>query len=221
MTKETALTCSRTSARRLLCNSLLVLALVSLCSLAGCASGRTDRQVVVTREGDAWADSVVKMMIEMGYRAVCEVKTDQGHFVLDGTCEFFDTGGKKIMAIHYNNGLQVGAWTQWHPNGVIAHESHLNEKGQFTGKDVDWDETGRKTAECYWRDGKKVGIQTSWDEKGRIAARLFWANDEPAKLEQYKNGKIYRILEGSEAKAYLRARALERMRESDPGPLSE
>ena len=190
--------------------ALLILALIPVCLWTGCSNQSASKQTIVAKLDDPWTDEIVDMLLETGARVVCEVKIEQGDTLLDGTCTASMQG--IVQTINYRDGQLDGPWKVWHPNGVLAHEASYEKKKQV-GRDVSWDEGGHKVAESHWLDGKKDGLGTVWDKNQHVVARIFWVNDEPTKLEQYKDGRLANVLEGSEAKTFLRERALERVRE--------
>lgn len=76
-------------------------------------------------------------------------------------------GNKQCHQKRLSNGSYVndGGYVQWHPNGKIAVEGVFKD-GRKHGVWNQYDETGRKILEKYYRDGVETSPEREKPERG-------------------------------------------------------
>ncbi len=76
-----------------------------------------------------------------------------GSFVYHGESRQWSSDGELIGSFTMQDG--TGVWRQWFDNGQLFGEMPM-VKGQFTGLQRGWDETGYLMVERFWYRGKLV-----------------------------------------------------------------
>lgn len=96
------------------------------------------------------------------------INSTQGGYtgkLLHGNTEFFAPQKVLIKQGQFKQGLKVGKWQEWHPNGFI--------------KKVE-----------YWKEGALSGYSWEYDQQGQLASRRKYKNNiQKGNTIEWKNGK--------------------------------
>lgn len=86
---------------------------------------------------------------------------------------------------NYRDGLRIGQWKYYFPNGNIMLNEFYNKKGELEGKSTMFNDKGEKSNESYYNNGiieKKI----LWNRKNNTTAIIYYDNGKKVKLKNYK-----------------------------------
>ncbi len=119
----------------------------------------------------------------------------------DGEEVEFGPDGEKVGSRHWQRGRPVGVNRTWFPGGGLQSERHADPNlpsgtevqyfrsggvrlfvplkfGKRDGIATLYSESGVKSAEVTWREGRKHGEERRYDARGGLIERLWWQADQ-------------------------------------------
>jgi len=138
-----------------------LLALLVLASLQGCGPPEGERRSIE----DEWREGVAKCEGD-------EVYSDD-EWVKEGAFTHYDSDGKVSAKGAYQNGVETGAWEEWHEDGTHAVGRYVDG-----ARDGPWTynhEGGAKQEEGRYRAGRREGEWLWWYSDGRLRSKAMYA----------------------------------------------
>ena len=81
------------------------------------------------------------------------------HGNLDGKSTLWYKNGNKRYELNYKKSLSVGKEIDWYENGQKQIEMNRNDEGELVGRYTKWDEKGKITFDCIYKDRECIPIE--------------------------------------------------------------
>ncbi len=108
-----------------------------------------------------------------------------------GTMRAWMSDGNRIWIKHYEHGKLDGKQTRFNfvTNELMCVKNFKN--GMLDGKQDEWHSNGRKKAEYYYDNGKKIGNWTTWNHEGEINIQeTYNENGKMKSMRDWADGMI-------------------------------
>ena len=115
----------------------------------------------------------VRVRVDGGTGAVIERATWRGS-VRHGPWEIFYSDGEPKELGRFHEGVRIGFWRSWHPEGTVRSEGRFDGFGRRSGRWTEWHSNGQRSLAGVYVDGLRQGVWIHWDEAGRPFAEQSW-----------------------------------------------
>lgn len=103
--------------------------------------------------------------------------------------EYYAYGAIKSIG-NYLNGLRVGDWEYFYPDGKLEQRGSFNDKGLPQGKWLWYYSSGQLLREENYRNGLRDGLLTEYDQMGEIIAQGEFIDNKEEGFWRIKNGNF-------------------------------
>ena len=103
--------------------------------------------------------------------------------------KFHENGHKSREYSENNEGLFIGVFQNWYPNGSVQSYAKYTKKGKKTGATYSFYKNGLIEKRCFYNKGE--GICSYFNHKGILTSKIFEKTDGSFIIEAYcKNGTL-------------------------------
>ncbi len=111
----------------------------------------------------------------------------------EALCSYLINGQNSVKG-KIKNGLKVGKWSEWHPNGQLKSKySYID--GSLNGVITEWHENGAIRTKGHYKEDLLNGFLVKYNNSGQVIALEGWFKGDRLKWNfVYSNSVLYKLL---------------------------